>query len=349
MKDKINIRSDTQTLPTDAMLESMRSAPLGDDTYKEDPTVLRLEAMAAEMMGKEAALLVISGTMGNLVSLMVHGKPGEEVLLDRESHIFYYEAGSLAGVAGLMPMPLESRSGMLDPEAVKSAVRPSNIHHPAPRLLCLENTHNRSGGRVVPPDLFRALCEAARSRGLSVHLDGARIFNAAAAAEVPVTEYTDYVDSVMFCLSKGLSCPLGSVLAGSRSFIEEAIRVRKRIGGGMRQAGVIAAAGIVALETMVDRLSEDHSNAGYLADLVNSIPGFRVDLSSVESNMVLVDHTASGLTTDEVIGLLEKHGVLVSPRPPGHFRMVTNRHHSRETVDEINRRMTEAMATVQTG
>jgi len=341
--DVINIRSDTQTLPTEAMLRAIVAAPLGDDTYDEDPTVLRFEALAAERLGKEAALLVISGNMGNLSALMAHAQRGDEVLLDRDSHIFYYESGGLASIAGLMPMPLTSHNGLLDPDEVRAAIRARNIHHPVPRLLCLENTHNRSGGRVVPLDLHRQLCAVAREHGLAVHLDGARIFNAAIAAGVPVTEYTKDVDSVMFCLSKGLSCPLGSVLVGSREFIEQATWVRKRLGGGMRQAGIIAAAGIVGLEQMVDRLAEDHEHAQFLARELNEIPGLSVDLSSVETNMVNVDHSDTGRSTADLISALKSAGVLVGGRPPRQIRLVANRHHNRETMLEIVRRVRKVL------
>jgi threonine aldolase len=335
----INIRSDTQTLPTDAMLQAMSTAPLGDDTYDEDPTVQRLEALAAKMLGKEAALLVISGNMGNLAALMTHARAGDEVLLDPDSHIFFYESGGLAGIAGLMPMPVQSRNGLMDPDTLRSAVRNRNIHHPTPRLLCLENTHNRSGGRVVPLSLHKQLCSVAREHGLAIHLDGARIFNAAIAAGVPVTDYTQDVDSVMFCLSKGLSCPLGSMLVGSRDFIQKAEWVRKRLGGGMRQAGIIAAAGIVALEQMVDRLADDHEHARLLARALQEIPGLSVDLASVETNMVNVDHSGLGLSTAEFLERLKEQGILAGGRPPRQVRFVANRHHDRETMQEVARRV----------
>jgi threonine aldolase len=340
----INLRSDTQTLPTEEMYRAMASAPLGDDTFDEDPTVRRLEAMAAERMGKEAAILVLSGTMGNLVALMCHAAPGDEVVLDAQSHIFAYEGGSMASIAGLMPRPLASRNGLMDPSEVRAAVRDADIHFPRPRLLCLENTHNLSGGRIVPVGLHAELCRAARERGLAVHLDGARIFNAAIAAGVPVTEYTRHVDTVMFCLSKGLSCPLGSVLCGSRELIERADRVRKRLGGGMRQAGIIAAAGIVALERMVDRLAEDHAAARLLAELLAAVPRLRTDPSSVETNMVHLDHSGTGLSTPEFISRLRSAGVLVTPRPPSMVRLVTNRHHDTAAIREAARRIELAVA-----
>ena len=340
----INLRSDTQTLPTPAMLEAIASAPLGDDTYRADPTVERFEAMAAAAMSKPAALLVISGHVANLIALMVHAPPGDEVILDADSHIFHYEVGSLASVAGLMPMPVASEAGLLDPDRVAAAIREPDIHYPTPRLLCLENTHNRSGGRVIPLGLHDRLCELARARGLAVHLDGARIFNAAIAAGVAVADYTAKADSVMFALSKGLSCPLGSVLAGSTEFIERAREVRRRLGGGMRQAGIIAAAGIVALETMINRLAEDHARARTLAEGLATIPGLAVDLERVETNMVNVDHVATGKSTDELLALLERHGVIASGRPPRHLRLVTNRHHDDATIAEALARIRAALA-----
>jgi threonine aldolase len=343
--EPIDLYSDTHTLPTEAMFRAMASAPLGDDIHDTDPTVHRLEALAAERMGKEAAILTISGNMANLIALMCHGVPGDEVLIDPESHIYYYESGSMASVAGLMPMPVRSDRGLIDPDDVAAAIRERDVHYPTPCLLCLENTHNRGGGRVVPLDRHRALCRAAHEHGLAVHLDGARIFNAAIAAGVPVTEYARDVDSVMFCLSKGLSCPLGSVLCGSRQLIAKADRARKRLGGGMRQAGIIAAAGIVALETMVDRLADDHANARRLATLLADVPGLHIDPAEVETNMMYVDHRPSGLSTAQVVALLERHGVLVSDRPPTHIRLVTHRHHDAAVIEEVAKRIRKAMTS----
>lgn len=342
--DILNFRSDTQTLPTEEMLDAMRSAPLGDDVFGEDPTVNKLEAMAAEKMGKEAAMLVISGTMGNLVSLMTHASGlGGEAIVDPEAHIFYYEGGGLCSIAGWTPMPVMSRAGMLDPDEVAAAIRKPNIHYPTARLLCLENTHNRSGGRVIPLDLHRKLCNVAHEHGLAVHLDGARIFNAAVAAGVEASAYAADVDSVQFCLSKGLSCPLGSVVAGNAEFIERARFHRKRVGGGMRQAGIIAAAGIVALEKMIDRLADDHANARILARGINEISGLSVDMSSVETNMVNVDHTGTGLSTPDMIAKIKAAGLLVGGRPPTAFRMVVNRHAGKAEVEEAIARVRQAI------
>jgi threonine aldolase len=339
----INLRSDTQSLPTEEMLEAMQHAALGDDTYDEDPTVQKFEGMAAKTLGKEAALLVISGQMGNLVALMAHASPGDEVVLDQDSHIFYYEVGSMANVAGLMPMLVQSHNGMLDSGEVKTAIRKKNLHYPIPRLLCLENTHNRSGGRVMPLSLHQELCRIAHEHGMAVHLDGARIFNAAIKAGLPASRYAEEADSVMFCLSKGLSCPLGSVVVGTRDFIAKADRCRKRLGGGMRQAGVIAACGIVALDKMIDRLAEDHRTAQVLAKGLSEIPGLHVDMETVETNMVYVDHSASGLGTDEVLAKFKRVGVLASGRPPKHVRLVTYRQYDKTMIEEAVTRIRAAM------
>lgn len=343
MTDVINLRSDTQTLPTEEMLEAIRSAQLGDDTYDEDPTVHKLESMAASILGKQAAMLVISGQMGNVAALMAHANPGDEVLLDPESHIFYYEVGSLANIAGLMPMPVRSATGMMAPDDLRASIRSRNLHYPVPRLLCLENTHNRSGGLAMPLELHKELCAVAHEHGLAVHLDGARIFNAAIKFGIPAAKYAEHTDSVMFCLSKGLSCPLGSLLVGSSEFIERADRCRKRLGGGMRQAGVIAACGIVALEKMIDRLADDHCTAQALAHGLREIPGLRIDLNAVDTNMVYVDHSGTGLSTSEILARWKNAGVLASGRPPCHVRLVTHRHCDRATIAEAVRRIRTSM------
>jgi threonine aldolase len=307
------------------MYEAMRKAPLGDDMMGMDPTVNELEALAARICGKEAALFVTSGTMGNLCGLMALAGPGDEVLLDPESHVWYYEAGAFCSVAGITPRPVYIRDGLMTPEDVKAAIRPRNLHMPVPRVLSLENTHNRGQGRVMPLDLHRELCKVAHEHGLSVHLDGARIFNAQVASGVPVAEYARTVDSLTFCLSKGLSCPVGSLLVGAIDFIENARRVRKRLGGAMRQAGVLAAAGIVALTSMIDRLVEDHANAKLLAYGLECLPGLRLDLRRVETNMVYADCTDTGLGAAGLSARLRENGVLVSVTGPLMVRFVTHR------------------------
>jgi len=320
----IDMRSDTVTLPTCEMLDAITKTPLGDDVMREDPTVNRLESMSAEIMGKEAALLVPSGTMGNLVSLMAHGGHGQEVLLDEEAHIYWYEQGGLCSIAGYCPKLIPSNDGIMDPSDIDIAIRSSDIHYPESSLLCLENTHNRGGGRTIPPDLFAMLCQTGKRHGLSIHLDGARIFNAAVAYDVDVKTFSKHVDSVQFCLSKGLSAPVGSIVAGNKEFIGRARRARKRIGGGMRQAGIIAAAGIVALQEGPKRLQHDHANAQLLASLIQEIDGFNLAKTPVTSNMVFLDHSAILSNTEEIVQELGSNGLLVGAMPPL-VRLVTNR------------------------
>lgn len=322
----INLRSDTQTLPTEEMLEAMRRAPLGDDVFGEDPTVNRLEEMAAKITGKESSLFVASGTMGNLCALMSHTRPGDEVVLEAESHTYYYEVGGFSALAGLSPRFVQGKHGIMTVDMIKKVIRPENIHFPSATLLCVENTHNRGGGTIYPPSLMDEIAQFVHNEGWKVHVDGARIFNAAVASGVKVKELVKNADSVMFCLSKGLSAPVGSVLAGDQNFIKRARKVRKMLGGGMRQAGVIAAAGIVALDTMVDRLAEDHANARYMAEELVKIDGLKVDLNTVQTNMIYVDISALNITADQLELLLKKQGLLVSPVSPYQVRLVTNRH-----------------------
>ncbi|MGH7777101.1 MAG: GntG family PLP-dependent aldolase [Candidatus Dormibacterales bacterium] len=285
----IDLRSDTVTLPTDRMRRAMADAELGDDVMGEDPTVNRLQEVAAARLGKEAALLVSSGTMGNLIGILVNAAAGEEVIADADAHTFMYEAAGAAAVGGVQVRPVPTERGVMTPAQVLAAVRPpGDDHQPRTAALMLENTHNRHGGVAWPPEAFSAVAGAARERGLKVHLDGARLFNAAAATGVPVDQLAAGSDTVTFCLSKGLACPAGSILAGSAEAVAEARRKRKMLGGGMRQAGVLAAAGLVALETMVDRLAEDHDNARTLAEGLAEMPGVDCDLNRVQTDIVIV-------------------------------------------------------------
>jgi threonine aldolase len=283
----IDLRSDTVTLPTPAMLRAMTSAPLGDDVFGDDPTVRRLEETAAQRLGKAAALFVASGTMGNLLGLLVSARSGQEVVAEASSHIFLNEAAGAAVVGGIQIRQVPTERGVLTPEQLLAALRPrDDDHQPLSAAVVIENTHNRHGGVAWPlPDLQR-LGETARAHGLAVHMDGARIFNAAIATGVDARDIAQVADTVSFCLSKGLSCPVGSVLCGPAGKIAEARRWRKMLGGGMRQAGVLAAAGLVAMETMVDRLAEDHDNARELAGGLAGLPGIECDLSRVQSNIV---------------------------------------------------------------
>jgi threonine aldolase len=334
IKEFIDLRSDTVTLPTDEMLEAIRHAELGDDVFREDPTVNRLEEMAAAKMGKEAALLVTSGTQANLVSLMSNTERGELVILESESHMYWYEVGGISAIAGLLPWPVRSQRGAFDPNDVEAAIRPRNIHFPEPSLVCVENTHNRHGGTVITPDQIRAVSEVAKAHGLRLYMDGARIFNAAVALKTDVKEFTKHVDNLMFCLSKSLSCPIGSVVVGTQEFIETARKTRKVLGGGMRQAGIIAAPGIIALEKMIDRLEEDHRNAKRLAEGIVKIAGIRVDLDCVQTNMVLFDISGLGVADEQFLSKLKESGVLASTLAKNKVRMVTHRGIEREHIEK---------------
>ena len=330
----IDLRSDTVTVPTDAMREAMASAVVGDDVYGEDPTVNRLQEMMAERVGMEAGLFVASGTMGNIAAILTHAGRGDEMLLGNLAHMFLYEGGGAAGLAGVHSHIIPNGDdGTIDLEAIEEAIRADNIHFPVSRLLCLENTHNRCGGAVLPTSYTTAACELAHAHGMAVHLDGARLFNAAVALNVPATDLTRGVDSVMICLSKGLGAPVGSVLCGSRAFIKRALRMRKVIGGAMRQAGIIAAAGIYALEHNVDRMADDHINATHLAKGISSIPGLTCtshDGSKAPTNLVYftVDGAAIGdpsLNADALSLRLREHGVLASSLgSSSQMRMVTH-------------------------
>lgn len=329
----IDFRSDTVTKPTEEMREAMFNAEVGDDVYGEDPTVNRLERLAAKILGKEDALFVTSGTQGNQVAILTHCRPGDEVILEAESHIFLYEAGAASALAGVQTRPIRGTKGAMDPSDVKKAIRGEDIHYPYSGLICLENTHNKAGGKVIPIETMKAIYEIAKEKDIPVHLDGARLFNAAVAASVPVTEFTQYVDTVQVCLSKGLSAPVGSILAGSKSFIKEARKWRKRLGGGLRQAGVLAAPGIIALEKMVDRLAEDHANARQLAEGLSTIPGLQVDVNGVETNIILCNIQETGLSNEEFLARLKEAGILAVPFDEGIIRFVTHREVTSDMVE----------------
>jgi len=330
----IDLRSDTVTLPTDEMLEAIKAAELGDDVFKEDSTVNKLEMMAAKKMGKEAALLMTSGTQANLVSLMSNTKRGNLVILEAESHIYWYEVGGLSAIAGLLPWPIRGNLGVLAPEDVEAAIRPKNIHFPETSLICVENTHNRYGGTIVTPDQIKAVSDIARTFGLKLYMDGARIFNAAVALKVEVKDFTKHVDNLMFCLSKGLSCPIGSIVVGTEEFVEKARKNRKILGGGMRQAGIIAAPGIIALEKMIDRLEEDHKNARVLAEGLAQINGISINLKNVQTNIVHLDVSELLVTSDQFVSKLREKGVLALPRDKKTLRMVTHRGVEKENIEK---------------
>lgn len=321
----IDLRSDTVTLPTPAMRRAMAEAELGDDVFGEDPTVIRLEELAAKRTGKEAGLFVASGTMGNLVCLLTHCGRGDEAIVPEDSHHYNMEQGGMAALGGIVPRPLPTLAdGGYAVENVRSALRPDDPHFARTRLLCLENSHNRRGGAVLTPARTRELADAAHSLGLSVHLDGARVFNAAVALGVPVTHLTGPADSLSFCLSKGLACPVGSVVCGSADFVAQARRNRKVLGGGMRQAGVLAAAGIVALNEMVDRLAEDHWNARILGDGLIQLPGVTLDLETVQTNIVVFDFEHPRLSPQPFVSEIGRRGVLMFAIGGKRIRAVTH-------------------------
>lgn len=338
-----NFRSDTVTLPTAEMRAAMAQAEVGDDVYGEDPTVNRLEAIAAAKVGKEAALFVTSGTQGNLVSVLAHTRQGDEVLLEKESHIYYYEVGGMSAVGGLIPRLLESEGGIFSADAVRKALRGENIHFPRTSLLCLENTHNRAGGTYWTPAQVAEVSEGAKEAGLKVHVDGARIFNAAVAQGIDVKELTAPVDSVQFCLSKGLGAPVGSMVAGSREFIARARKWRKMLGGGMRQAGVLAAAGMIALEKMVDRLAEDHALARKIGQEIAEIPALSVDLARLQTNIVVVSVDPAWGTATELLGRLREHGILATDFGPQKVRCVTHEDVGAEDAQKLIQALKEIM------
>lgn len=321
--DVVDLRSDTVTRPTPEMRAAMAEAPVGDDVYGEDPTVNRLQEMAAEMLGKEAGLLVASGTMGNLTAILAHCGRGDEVILGDKSHTFLFEAGGISALGGVHSCQIPNQpDGTLALDDIRAAIRPDDAHYPVTRLISLENTHNRCGGTVLPLEYTLHVRTLADEWGLSMHLDGARLFNAAIALGKPARELAAPFDSVTFCLSKALCAPVGSVLCGSGEFIRKAHRIRKQLGGGMRQAGILAAAGIVALESMVDRLAEDHVRARKLAAGLRQIPGLILDPEPA-TNMVFVRLSPEvPLETTQVVERLRQRGILIGVTGPRRFRLV---------------------------
>ena len=331
---QVDLRSDTMTRPTPSMLKAMVEAQVGDDVFGEDPTINKLEEMAADRLGKEAALFVTSGTMGNLVSLLAHCGRGDEIILGNLSHTFFFEQGGSAAVGGIHPRTVANQpDGTLTLSEIEAAVRSDNIHFPLTRLIVLENTHNLCGGYPLDSDYMQAVGDIARRHGLKIHVDGARIFNAAVALDVKVDQLAAEADSVSFCLSKGLAAPVGSVVCGSRDFIFQARRARKVLGGGMRQAGVLAAAGIVALNEMVDRLADDHANARKLADGLAEMPGLSIDPSLIKTDIVYFEVKRDDMTMEELIKRLEDRGIRMLPVGPGRIRAVTHYHITSDDID----------------
>lgn len=334
MHEIADLRSDTVTRPTAGMRRAMAEAEVGDDVLGDDPTIERLETEAARVTGKEAALFMPSGSMANNVAINAHTRSGDEILLDWDAHSLCYEVGGPAALSGVQTRQFHSTRGVPDPDEIATAIHSETLHTPATTLIVLENTHNRAGGAIIPLEVHRRIQAIARDRGVRVHIDGARIFNAAVATGTPVADYAACTDSLSFCLSKGLGCPVGSLLCGTRSFIDRARRVRKLFGGGMRQAGVLAACGLVALDTMVDRLADDHANAVRLALGMSGAPGITLDQTAVQTNMVYCD---TARPAEAWVAMLDAEGVRCLNTGPRTLRFVT--HHDVDT-DDIDRAVT---------
>jgi threonine aldolase len=333
MPDVIDLRSDTVTRPTQEMRRAMAEAEVGDDVLGDDPTVISLEEYCADLLGKEAGLFVPSGSMGNQVALGVLSKPGDEVVCHRGAHFLHYETGSVSANLGLLARPLDGDAGIITADEVARTVRPGNLQHPTTAVVAIENTHNLAGGRVFPIDEARAIAKVCSDHNAAYHLDGARIFNAQAATGVQAREWADCVDTVSFCFSKGLGAPIGSMVCGESEAIAKARRLRKRLGGAMRQVGVIAAAARVAIETGVERLVEDHANARRLAEGLAELDPVSVEVDSVETNMVYVNLEPFGKAAPEVSELLSRSGILSLGAPGFSMRLVTHRDVSAEDTE----------------
>jgi len=333
----IDLRSDTVTLPTQEMLDSIMNAELGDDVSRDDPTVNILERMSAERFGKEAALLVPSGTAGNLIAVMTHCRHGDELICEAEAHIYYYEVGSMSAIAGVIPRLVKGNRGIFSAEQLTEVYRGKELHFPHTSLLAVENTHNRAGGTCWRPAQVEQVARFAHDHGMKVHIDGARIFNACVALKADPKDYAKHVDSISFCLSKGLSCPVGSVMVGDRDFIDRARKNRKMLGGGMRQAGIIAAPGIVALTSMIDRLEEDHGNARRLALALQRECGLSIDMETVQTNIVVAD--VSPRLSADYLAAAKKAGILASSFGKHQVRFVTHRGITEDDVDEVVERL----------
>jgi threonine aldolase len=331
----IDLRSDTVTKPNEKMRAAMAAAEVGDDVYREDPTVNRLEERAAEIFGKEAALFVPTGTMGNTIAIKLHTNHGEEVLCEARSHILDWELAMMAWFAGCIPRAVPTEDGVMSWKQIENVLRPGGPHNAPTTLIALENTHNMLGGTVYPQEVIDEICTNAHERGLKVHMDGARVFNASVAANTPVSRIVRDADSVMFCLSKGLGAPVGSLLVSTARAIAQARLYRKRLGGGMRQTGILAAAGLIAMDDSPARLHEDHQNARYLAERLSHLPGITIDSSRVPTNIVLFDIAGLGLSTVQFSSELKSRGVLANGISPTQMRVVTHMDISRGQCEQV--------------
>ena len=339
----IDLRSDTVTRPSPAMREAMARADVGDDVFGEDPTVNKLQERVADLLGKEAALYVPSGTMGNQTCIKVHTQPGDEVIAERGAHVFNYETGGAAFLSSVQIHTVDGNHGALSVADIRKAIRPSAYYMPHSRLICLENTHNRAGGTIYPLDGIKAVNALAKAEGIRMHLDGARLWNACAETGIAPSEYASYFDSVSVCLSKGLGAPVGSVIAGSADFIKEARHIRKIFGGGMRQAGILAAAGLYALDHNVGRLKEDHQKARVLAEGLSEVKGFTIDLETVQTNIIIIDVEKSGQQPEDILARLRAGGLLLSLGNYMGLRAVTHLDVSMDQVKQALKIVAEAM------
>ncbi len=337
----IDLRSDTVTIPTDEMRKAMAEAEVGDDVYGDDPTVNELEKKAADIIGKEDAIFVPSGTFGNQLAILTHTNRGDEIIVEKNCHIVMHEVGASAVIAGVQLRAVEGKNGTMNPVDVENAIRDEDIHFPRTGLICIENAH--SSGAVVSIDNMNEIKKVAEKTGIPIHLDGARVFNAAKALNVDVKEITKYTDSIMFCLSKGLAAPIGSILAGSKEFIKNARKNRKLMGGGLRQAGIIAAAGIIALEKMVDRLEEDHQNSQYLAEELSKIEGINVKFDRNDINMVFFELPNEIIKEEKLISKLLDRNIKINGQEDGEYRFVTNKDVTREDLEYVVEQMKEIL------
>jgi threonine aldolase len=342
----IDLRSDTVTKPNRKMRVAMAQAEVGDDVYREDPTVNRLEERAAEILGKEAALFVPTGTMGNTIAVKLHTRHGEEVICEARSHVIDWELSMMAWFSGCLARPIRAEDGILSWQQIEPAVRAKGPHNSPTALICLEDTHNMAGGTVYRLEAIDEICTEAHACGLKVHIDGARIFNASIATGVPVSRIVRQADSVMFCLSKGLGAPVGSVLAGGAEEIAEGRLYRKRLGGGMRQAGILAAAGLIALEESPTRLCQDHENAQYLAVRLAEVPGIKIDPASVATNIVIFDISGLGISTQEFSHRLKSRGVLANGVDRTRMRIVTHMDIDRQDCEHAAQALAEAASRI---
>jgi threonine aldolase len=341
----IDLRSDTVTKPSPEMRRAMADAEVGDDVFIEDPTINRLQERAAEVFKREAALFVPSGTMGNLTCIVAHTRPGQEVICEEAGHIYNYEMASMSAIAGVLPRVVHGPDGILDWDTVSKAIRPKIYYRPQTALISLENTHNMAGGTVYRTSVANEICDKAHEAGIPVHLDGARVFNAATYLHEDVAEMTKKFDSIQFCLSKGLGAPVGSMIVGRREFVERCRSIRKMLGGGMRQAGILAAAGLVALENGPKRLQEDHDNAQFLARQLAEMPGIGLDPAKVQTNIVIFDLKKSGRSSGDFLNALKARGVLAVPVDNGRVRMVTHLDVNRRDIEAAVKAVREVLAS----